>query len=148
MFYTSYQEYGAMYLLRFSNPKKSYFKYMDFSTTYHIGWYQKRLIISREMQTKDNVVQSIPFVDENRGDDVLSCLGTAVHASGTSQSLPSPFVPASANCGHDRKNTTIENRQTQGEKQAKQCMRQNIPLFRKEMISLLTDLGQIACFGW
>ena len=51
----------------------------------------------------------------NRDDDERFCPGTAVHASGTYQSLLSPFVPASANCGHDRKNTTVENIQTPGE---------------------------------
>ena len=29
-----------------------------------------------------NVIQSVPFVDANRDDNVLSCPGTAVHASG------------------------------------------------------------------
>ena len=157
---TSCQEYGTTHFLRFSNPKNHtciiFQIYMDFSATYQSSPRKmtyhfksnaiKKMNSTYSEATKNKMVQTIPFVNANRYDDARSCPGTAVHASGASQSLPSPFVPASENCGHDRKDTTVESRQTHG-KTSKQNRRQNIPIFRKVMISLLTSPGRTTCFA-
>ena len=56
-----------MYFLRFSDPKRSYIKYMDFSTTHHIGWYQKRLTISSARQSKNKVYRVYPSLTKIEG---------------------------------------------------------------------------------
>ena len=58
---------------------------------------KKRTVLNSEATKNKGVhiaVHTAPLVNANRDDDVHSCPGTAVHASGTSQLLPSPFVPA------------------------------------------------------
>ena len=121
---------------------------MDFSTTYHILCLcQKRLIISRKMQTKDNVVQSIPFIDENPGDDARSLLSW--YSSSRIWCIPIALASLSENyhclpyllwgIADSKKNTTIESRQNTRRTTSKQYMRQSISLFRKVMISLLAN---------
>ena len=78
-----------------------------------------------------------------------SCPGTAVHASGT---IALASLSENYHCLSyllwgiaDSKKNTIESRQNTRKITSKQYMRQSIPLFRKVMISLLTDPGQIVC---
>ena len=143
-------KYGTTYFLRLSDPKKHnnilniWISVLPNIIRHIISTAMQKITVLTVKQPKTRRYR-IFFVNANRDDDARSRFGTAVHASGTSQSLPSPFVPASENCGHGRKNTTIESRQTQG-KTSKQYMRQNIYLFRKVMISLLMSPGQTACF--
>ena len=105
-----------MYFKRLSYPKNhiifQIYEFQHYRSFVTMIWYQKTtyhfkrnaikkivLIVSQPNQ----VVQTIPFVNSNRDDDARSCPGTVVHASGTSQSLPSPFVLVLQNCGHDKK---------------------------------------------
>ena len=57
---------------------------------------------------KDKAIQTIPSVNASRDDDARSCPGTAVHASGASQSFSHPvkIILASCTCLSDKKQTT------------------------------------------
>ena len=107
---------------------------------------KKRTVLIGEViknKVVHTAVHTAPFVDVNRDVDVRSCPGTAVHASGTSQSLPSPFVPASENGGHYRKNTKVESRQTQ-EKQTVNATR-NLSFQKSKDFTVTVDLPQSNC---
>ena len=121
---------------------------MDFRTTYQFKCNGRKTVFSSQETKKQSCTQSIPFVDENYADDERSCSGTAVHASGISRSLLSPFVPASASCGQHGKNT-IESRQTRGEKDKEQTdsiCDKNISL-QKSNCFTVTSPGRTACFA-
>ena len=64
---------------------------------------KKRYSVVRQLKTQWYTDCTLRYA--NRDDDIRSCPGTTVYASLTSQSLPSPLVPATENCGHDGKNT-------------------------------------------
>ena len=96
---------------------------------------------------KQSSTLSIPFVGENRGDDERSCTGTAVHASGTSRSLLSPFVPASAMRTRREKYTTIESRQNTRGKTTNKTVHtasKHFSLVRKVMVHC--DRPRSTCF--
>ena len=89
-------------------------------------------------------VQTKPLVNPNRDDDARSCPGTAAHASGTCQLLPSPFVAASEIANMTKKNN--RRKQTETRKTSKQYTRQGIALYRKVLISLLTTRVKLFAF--
>ena len=134
-----------------------YFKYMVFSATCQslprkMTYHFKSNAIKKSTHSEASKKQSGTNCNlryASRDDDERSCPGTAVHASGISKSILSPFVPASEKCGQDRKNTTVESRQTVDTtgKTSKTVRAKNIYLFRKVMISLLNDPGRTACFA-
>ena len=121
-----------------------YFKYTDSSTTYH-SVTKKNDLPYQFKEIKEQSWYSIPFDDENRGNDVCSCLSTAAQSSDTSRSLLSPFAPASANCGQDGKNTQAKGRQNTRGKQRENSTRGKHFSFRKSNGITMTDPDQTAC---
>ena len=83
----------------------------------------------------------------NRDDDARSCPWHSSSRIWYIPIAPIAFRTCFGKLQTGQENTTVENRQTQGEKTSKQYMRQSISLFRKVMISLLTDPGQTSCFA-
>ena len=119
MSYTSCQEYGTTaHFNRFSSilrrdiifsSEKTYYISNIWISVLRICRHQERLpiisnarqlkkqyLVVRQLKTKGYTDFTLRYA--NQDDDACSYFGTAVCASGTFQSLPSPFVPASENC--------------------------------------------------
>ena len=132
-----------------SCTRPTYFKYTNFSTTYHRSAHFKDFHF-KENTERYSSTQRIPFIRRKIEMGECSSPVTAVHASGASKWLISPFIPASAIfLGKTGKNAIDRAENTRSGKTSKQETRQstqgsNSP-FRKLIASKRACPYQIAC---